>query len=93
MTRSKFEKVAQMSLKDALKISTAVFKIMALFQTSPKVNDLFGLLLKTKLLPISFKNRLIWSHWFLMTADKSVTRERASARVRAGDERPVRPDD
>ena len=45
-----------------LKISTAVFTLWGLFQSSPKVNNPFGILLKTNLLPRTFKNRPIWSH-------------------------------
>ena len=50
-----FSKVAQI-------ISKAVFTVIDLFKNSPKVNNLFGLLLRAKFLPRTFKNCPIWSH-------------------------------
>ena len=44
------------------------FTLIDIFQKIPKVNNLFGPLLKINLLPRTFKNRPIWSHcpqpWF-----------------------------
>ena len=50
-----FSKVVQI-------ISKAVFTLIDRFKNSPKVNNLFGLLLRAKFLPRTFKNCPIWSH-------------------------------
>ena len=48
--------------KSCLIISKPVFTLIDCFLNSPKVNNLFGLLLKVNLLPRTFENHPIWSH-------------------------------
>ena len=49
--------------KVALIISKAVFTLIDRFLNSPKVNNIFGLLLRVNLLPRTLKNCTFWSHW------------------------------
>ena len=46
--------------------AATVFTSIDLFQNSPKVSNLFGLLLRVNLLPRTFKNCPIWSHCSLV---------------------------
>ena len=64
VTRCWSNKVAQMFPKVTWIIFTTVFTSIDLFLHSPKVTNLFGLLMEANLLTRTFKNRPIWSHWF-----------------------------
>ena len=55
------KKVAQIFYKLPKKYPQQFFTLIDLFQNSPKVKNLFGLLLKINLKPRTFKNRPIWS--------------------------------